>query len=225
MWIMEAGETDAEGYTTYTADIRSISGLKYVVVRGLRLDLYGNGTREIEIASLKSSVPQVEEGGSAEGGAEDKISFKMNGLNLTGTHLNQFLKEGSAQTELLENGDMRFGGPDSAFIYKKDMEVTLGDDQLITLKAKGNLQGGIIGLFMYGDYTLNGNAGSKTDYDAEHMWIMQAGETDADGYTTYTVNISSVAGLKYDVIRGMRLDLYGSGTRTLEIASVKSSVP
>ena len=225
VWIMEAGETDAEGYTTYTADISSIAGLKYNVIRGLRLDLYGNGTRTIEIASLKSSVPKIENGSSGEEEDKDDNSFKMDGLNLTGTHLKQFQIEGGAQTEFLANGNFSFTGPDSAMIFKKDMEVTLGDDQVITLKAKGDLQGGIIGLFMYGDYTLNSVAGSKADYDAEHMWIMEAGQTDAEGYTTYTVDIGSIEGLKYNMVRGLRLDLYGNGTRTIEIESLKSSAP
>lgn len=225
VWIMEAGETDAEGYTTYTANISSIVGLKYNVIRGLRLDLYGNGTRTIEIVWLKSSVPKAE--GNNTGKEEDKEddTFKMNGLNLVGTHLEQFSKEGGAQTELLANGDFSFAGPDSAMIFKKDMEVTLEDDQLITLRAKGDLQGGIIGLFVYGDYTLNGVAGSKVDYDAEHMWIMEAGEPDAEGYTTYKVNIGLIEGLQYNMIRGLRLDLYGNGTRTIEIQTLKSVVP
>ncbi len=214
------GQTDEEGYTTYIADICSaIAGLQYDVLRGLRIDLYGEGTRTIEIKSVKSVAPSKED-------EEIKQAFVADGVDFTGAHLAKFNVAGNAQTALLDNGDYKFGGPNGAMIYYDDMEITFEDDQIIEMKAKGDLNNGAIALFFCGDYTINGTAGTVETYVAEHRVTFVAGDTDAEGYTTYTADISSaIAGLQYDVLRGLRIDLYGEGTRNFEIKSVKSVVP
>lgn len=217
-WDLVAEGTDADGYTTYSVNLDSTNGLKFNTIHGLRLDLYGEGTRTIEIASLKSVIPTEEE-------KEVIDSFAGKGINFTGAHLMKFTTGGKAEKNLLDNGDCSFSGPHAAMIYYKGMEITLDDDQIIEIKAKGDLKDGRIRLFLYGEYTKNGTAGTTTDYNAEHQWDFRVGETDAEGYTTYTIEINSIAGLKFDTVHGFRLDMYGDGTRTLEIKSVKSVAP
>ena len=69
-------------------------------------------------------------------------------------------------------------------IYKKDMNIKLENEQLITLKAKGDIKGGAIGLYLYGDYTKNGVSGTIDDFSSKHMWIMEDRAVYA-GYRNY----------------------------------------
>lgn len=210
------GSVDTDGYTTYTAYIGSIAGLSYKTIRGLRIDLYGEGTRSLDIISLKSKTPTKEEFATYQ-------AFNATGLKLTGANLAQFIQAGEPDTaKLSANGDYRFGGKHGVFIYKKDMNVTLKNQQRIVLKAKGDLNNGLIALYLYGTYTKNGKQGENPDYTAEHRWDFVKGATDKDGYTTYTVDINSIPGLQYSVIKGLRIDLYGEGKRTIDIKSVTS---
>ncbi len=216
-WTMDAGSTDSDGYTTYTVDLGAIKGLMYKEINGFRINIYGAGEGGIDIKSVKSIVP-IEI-------PDEENPFKGTGLNLVGEDLAQFNAVNNPTVSVLANGDFSFGGENGVFIHKKGMEITLEDDQVIRMTAKGDLVGGAIKLFFFGDYTQDGVAGSKTDYAAEHSVAFEATGTDADGYTIYEANISSIAGLKYNTLHGMRIDLYGTGTRTLEIQSVQSVVP
>ncbi len=209
--------TDANGFTTYVADITSaIPGLKYKTIKGIRFDLYGDGTRTLQLKSVVSEAPNAEE-------KQIAADFNAKGINFTGKHLNKFLTMGGAEKELLSNGDLKLGGKNGAFIHYKNLNITMGDEQMIRLKAKGDLKGGSIALFFFGDYTQNGKKETLDDYNAKHRLTLVPESTDKDGYTTYVADITSISGLKYDVIKGFRIDLYGEGTRTVEIASVKSS--
>lgn len=212
-----SAKPDEEGFYTYTYNISNLTpGLVYDKMTGIRIDFYGTDTYTYEIKEVKTYVDEY---------AVSAAAFKANGIDFNGLHLNTFALMGGAETEMLANGDLRFGGMDGAFIFKKDMEITLGDQQLIRLKAKGDLKGGAIALFFYGDYVLNGKAGTTTDYTSKHMVYFNPVSTDSNGYTIYTADISSISGLKYKVIRGLRLDLYGEGTRTIDIQSMKSYAP
>ncbi len=208
--------TDANGFTTYVADIGSaISGLKYKTIKGFRLDLYGEGTRTLQLQSVISKAPTAEE-------KQIAADFNGKGINFKGAHLNKFLTLGGAEKKLLSNGNLRFGGPNGAFIYNKSLNITMGDEQIIRVKAKGDLKGGSLAMFFYGNYTQNGKKVTKTDFTSALSVFLVPESTDAQGYTTYVADLSSISGFKLDTLKGLRFDLYGEGTRTLEIVSVKS---
>ena len=143
-------------------------------------------------------------------------------LYFNGGMLNKFTPSNATQT-LNGDGTLTVGGPDGAFIHKKGLDVALNGTNCIEIRAKVTIpSGGRVDIYVFGDYVLDGTAGSSADYgqaNTRYRGITTQGWTvsaaDAEGYVVmtydlaYTANNEAAKDFAYSVVKGFRIDIVG----------------
>ena len=154
--------------------------------------------------------------------SETDIYVKLSDyLYFNGGMLNDFTELAGATKTLNKDGTLSVGGGNGAFIHKKNLNIQLNGTEILQIRAKVNLGSGAMGLFLFGEYTLNGDPGSNTDYGQNYTnfaSIIQKGEPDSEGWVILTIDPSKLMdGLIYTKIDGLRIDIYGGDAETNEL--------
>ena len=149
-----------------------------------------------------------------------------------GAMLNKFTG-GNASKTLNADGTFTMGitSGTTARLHQKNINLAMNDTNGFEVRAKlENVSR--VDLFLYGQYTLNGTAGAGKDYQHLYRGLSTQGWTtslpDADGYITmvydlaYIANNESAKDFVYNVINGFCIDIYGSGSITVDyVKSIK----
>ena len=149
-----------------------------------------------------------------------------------GAMLNKFTG-GNASKTLNADGTFTMGitSGTTARLHQKNINLAMNDTNGFEVRAKlENVSR--VDLFLYGQYTLNGTAGAGKDYQHLYRGLSTQGWTtslpDADGYVTmvydlaYIANNESAKDFVYNVINGFCIDIYGSGSITVDyVKSIK----
>ena len=155
-------------------------------------------------------------------------------MYFNGAMLDGFTAAAGATKTLNDDGTLSIKGNNGAFIYKKGLNLDLNGGNCIEMKVKAvDFR---VDLYIFGDYTKDGKAFSSTDYGQENTlyrglatqgWAVS--EPDAEGYVimkfdlAYTKNGESAQGVKYNVIKGFRIDIAEGSDKELIIEYVKST--
>ena len=149
-----------------------------------------------------------------------------------GAMLNKFTG-GNASKTLNADGTFTMGitSGTTARLHQKNINLAMNDTNGFEVRAKlENVSR--VDLFLYGQYTLNGTAGAGDNYQHLYRGLSTQGWTtslpDADGYVTmvydlaYIANNESAKDFVYNVINGFCIDIYGSGSITVDyVKSIK----
>ena len=149
-----------------------------------------------------------------------------------GAMLNKFTG-GNASKTLNADGTFTMGitSGTTARLHQKNINLAMNDTNGFEVRAKlENVSR--VDLFLYGQYTLNGTAGASENYQHLYRGLSTQGWTasapDADGYVTmvydlaYIANNESAKDFVYNVINGFCIDIYGSGSITVDyVKSIK----
>ena len=149
-----------------------------------------------------------------------------------GAMLNKFTG-GNASKTLNADGTFTMGitSGTTARLHQKNINLAMNDTNGFEVRAKlENVSR--VDLFLYGQYTLNGTAGAGKDYQHLYRGLSTQGWTasapDADGYITMVYDLAYIADkdsakdFVYNVINGFCIDIYGSGSITVDyVKSIK----
>ena len=149
-----------------------------------------------------------------------------------GAMLNKFTG-GNASKTLNADGTFTMGitSGTTARLHQKNINLAMNDTNGFEVRAKlENVSR--VDLFLYGQYTLNGTAGAGDNYQHLYRGLSTQGWTasapNADGYVTmvydlaYIANNESAKDFVYNVINGFCIDIYGSGSITVDyVKSIK----
>ncbi len=144
-------------------------------------------------------------------------------LYFDGPGLALFTPQAGADTYANLNGELVMCGSNGAFIHKKELGLPLNGDN--TLEIRANLNGATPGIYLFGEYTLGGEAGESTDYGQDHTRVPEEAITSSTSghWTTLTVDLNKIApGFQLEVLNGLRFDLYGNENYTVVIDYIKS---
>ncbi len=156
-------------------------------------------------------------------------------MYFNGAMLDGFNAAAGATKTLNEDGTLTLKGNNGAFIYKKEFNLDLNGGNYITIKAKSDIKlGGFFDFYIFGEYTSDGVSAESTDFGQPNTRYRARtedgcviGETDANGYRTYTFRLSDPIGatgkIEYKTIKGFRIGLNGGNEENnLVIEYVKS---
>ena len=146
--------------------------------------------------------------------------------------LNKFTG-GNASKTLNAGGTFTMGitSGTTARLHQKNINLAMNDTNGFEVRAKlENVSR--VDFFLYGQYTLNGTAGAGDNYQHLYRGLSTQGWTaslpDADGYVTmvydlaYITDKESAKDFVYNVINGFLIDIYGSGSITVDyVKSIK----
>ena len=149
-----------------------------------------------------------------------------------GAMLNKFTG-GNASKTLNADGTFTMGitSGTTARLHQKNINLAMNDTNGFEVRAKlENVSR--VDLFLYGQYTLNGTAGAGDNYQHLYRGLSTQGWTtslpDADGYVTMVYDLAYIADKEsakdfvYNVINGFLIDIYGSGSITVDyVKSIK----
>lgn len=149
-----------------------------------------------------------------------------------GAMLNKFTG-GNASKTLNADGTFTMGitSGTTARLHQKNINLAMNDTNGFEVRAKlENVSR--VDLYLYGQYTLNGTAGAGENYQHLYRGLSTQGWTasapDADGYVTmvydlaYITDKESAKDFVYNVINGFLIDIYGSGSITVDyVKSIK----
>ncbi len=158
-------------------------------------------------------------------------------LYFNGAMLDGFSPLGGASKTLNEDGTLTVKGTNGAFIHKKGLNVALNGGNCIEIKAKVDIKlGGRVDIYVFGTYTENGTEKESTDYGQANTryrgmttqgWSV--GEPDENGYVVmrydlaYTVLNEGAKDIRYNAIKGFRIDFVGGNEENnMVIEYVKS---
>ncbi len=144
------------------------------------------------------------------------------GVYFDGTALNRFNATDGTVT-LNKDGSLTLAGPNGAYLYKKNLGLTMDGHNMLRIKLKSNTTN--MAIWVCGKYSINGTAGESTDFGQDHTRIpAEAITTTTEGeWTVLTVDFSKVTdGYVLNVMNGFRLDLYGDGQLSATYHSVES---
>ncbi len=154
-------------------------------------------------------------------------------MYFNGAMLDGFTAAAGATKTLNDDGTLSLKGNNGSFIHRKGLAIDINTGNCIEMKVKAvDFR---VDLYIFGDYTKDGKAFSSTDYGQENTlyrglatqgWAVS--EPDAEGYVimkfdlAYTKNGESAQGVKYNVIKGFRIDIAEGSDKELIIEYVKS---
>ena len=155
-------------------------------------------------------------------------------MYFNGAMLDGFTAAAGATKTLNDDGTLSLKGNNGSFIHRKGLAIDISTGNCIEMKVKAvDFR---VDLYIFGDYTKDGKAFSSTDYGQENTlyrglatqgWTVS--EPDAEGYVimkfdlAYTKNGESAQGVKYNVIKGFRIDIAEGSDKELIIEYVKST--
>ena len=150
-----------------------------------------------------------------------------------GAMLNDFTANSSATKTLNDDGTLTMKGENGSYIHMKNLGLAMNGTNTIEIKAKVNVNGGRVDIFVFGKYTLDGVAAESTDYGKPNRGLASQGwtvtEADENGYVimrynlAYTENGQAAKDMAFDVLNGFRIDLVGGNeTNEITIEYVKS---
>ena len=155
-------------------------------------------------------------------------------MYFNGAMLDGFTAAAGATKTLNDDGTLSLKGNNGSFIHRKGLAIDISTGNCIEMKVKAvDFR---VDLYLFGDYTKDGKAFSSTDYGQENTlyrglttqgWTVS--EPDAEGYVimkfdlAYTKNGESAQGVKYNVIKGFRIDIAEGSDKELIIEYVKST--
>ena len=155
-------------------------------------------------------------------------------MYFNGAMLDGFTAAAGATKTLNDDGTLSLKGNNGSFIHRKGLAIDISTGNCIEMKVKSvDFR---VNLYIFGDYTKDGKAFSSTDYGQENTlyrglttqgWAVS--EPDAEGYVimkfdlAYTKNGESAQGVKYNVIKGFRIDIAEGSDKELIIEYVKST--
>ena len=155
-------------------------------------------------------------------------------MYFNGAMLDGFTAAAGATKTLNDDGTLSLKGNNGSFIHRKGLAIDINGGNCIEIKVKSvDFR---VDLYIFGDYTKDGKAFSSTDYGQENTlyrglatqgWTVS--EPDAEGYVimkfdlAYTKNGESAQGVKYNVIKGFRIDIAEGSDKELIIEYVKST--
>ena len=155
-------------------------------------------------------------------------------MYFNGAMLDGFTAAAGATKTLNDDGTLSLKGNNGSFIHRKGLAIDINTGNCIEMKVKAvDFR---VNLYIFGDYTKDGKAFSSTDYGQENTlyrglatqgWTVS--EPDAEGYVimkfdlAYTKNGESAQGVKYNVIKGFRIDIAEGSDKELIIEYVKST--
>ncbi len=155
-------------------------------------------------------------------------------MYFNGAMLDGFTAAAGATKNLNDDGTLSIKGNNGSFIHRKGLAIDISTGNCIEMKVKSvDFR---VNLYIFGDYTKDGKAFSSTDYGQENTlyrglatqgWTVS--EPDAEGYVimkfdlAYTKNGESAQGVKYNVIKGFRIDIAEGSDKELIIEYVKST--
>jgi lipoprotein len=155
-------------------------------------------------------------------------------MYFNGAMLDGFTAAAGATKTLNDDGTLSIKGNNGSFIHRKGLAIDINTGNCIEMKVKAvDFR---VDLYIFGDYTKDGKAFSSTDYGQENTlyrglttqgWAVS--EPDAEGYVimkfdlAYTKNGESAQGVKYNVIKGFRIDIAEGSDKELIIEYVKST--
>ena len=156
-------------------------------------------------------------------------------MYFNGAMLDGFTPMSGATKTLNDDGTLSLKGNNGSFIHRKGLAIDINDGNCIEMKVKAvDFK---VYLYLFGTYTLDGAGRESTDYGQENTlyrglatqgWTVS--EPDAEGYVimkfdlAYTKNGESAQGVKYNVIKGFRIDIAEGADKELVIEYVKSTV-
>ena len=155
-------------------------------------------------------------------------------MYFNGAMLDGFTAAAGATKTLNDDGTLSLKGNNGSFIHRKGLAIDLNGGNCIEMKVKAvDFR---VDLYLFGTYTLDGAGRESTDYGQENTlyrglitqgWMVS--EPDAEGYVimkfdlAYTKNGESAQGVKYNVIKGFRIDIAEGSDKELIIEYVKST--
>ena len=155
-------------------------------------------------------------------------------MYFNGAMLDGFTPMSGATKTLNDDGTLSLKGNNGSFIHRKGLAIDINDGNCIEMKVKAvDFK---VYLYLFGTYTLDGAGRESTDYGQENTlyrglatqgWTVS--EPDAEGYVimkfdlAYTKNGESAQGVKYNVIKGFRIDIAEGADKELVIEYVKST--
>ena len=139
-----------------------------------------------------------------------------------GAMIKQFTPAGGADTTLNADGTLTLLGADKdKYIHQKGLNLSVEGANRVEIRAKQN---GVyrLDLYLFGNYTLDGNVATGTDYDANKGGFRYRGVDASYGYSvvndgeyvimTYDLsyaNGNTAKNLVFNVINGFRIDIVG----------------
>ena len=155
-------------------------------------------------------------------------------MYFNGAMLDGFTAAAGATKTLNDDGTLSLKGNNGSFIHRKGLAIDINGGNCIEMKVKAvDFR---VDLYLFGAYTLDGAGRESTDYGQENTlyrglttqgWAVS--EPDAEGYVimkfdlAYTKNGESAQGVKYNVIKGFRIDIAEGADKELVIEYVKST--
>ena len=155
-------------------------------------------------------------------------------MYFNGAMLDGFTAAAGATKTLNDDGTLSIKGNNGSFIHRKGLAIDISTGNCIEMKVKAvDFR---VDLYLFGAYTLDGAGRESTDYGQENTlyrglttqgWTVS--EPDAEGYVimkfdlAYTKNGESAQGVKYNVIKGFRIDIAEGSDKELVIEYVKST--
>ncbi len=153
-----------------------------------------------------------------------------------GAMLKQFAPVSGASTTLNADGTLTMTGGNGSFIHKKALNLAMNDTNGLEIKIKTDLHGGFIGLYLFGEYTQNGEEKKSENYgtpyyrgrnaDGFEGWSCTA--ADSDGYVVMTFDLayitknSTKSDFAFRVVNGLRLDIISGMQSSVVIDYIKS---
>ena len=157
-------------------------------------------------------------------------------MYFNGAMLDGFTAAAGATKTLNDDGTLSLKGNNGSFIHRKGLAIDINGGNCIEIKVKSDIKlGGFFDFYIFGEYTSNGVAAESTDYGQANTRYRARtedgcviGETDANGYRTYTFRLSDPIGatgkIEYKTIKGFRIGINGGNEENaLVIEYVKST--
>ena len=157
-------------------------------------------------------------------------------MYFNGAMLDGFTAAAGATKTLNDDGTLSLKGNNGSFIHRKGLAIDINTGNCIEMKVKADIKlGGFFDFYIFGEYTSDGVAAESTDYGQANTRYRARtedgcviGETDANGYRTYTFRLSDPIGatgkIEYKTIKGFRIGINGGNEENnLVIEYVKST--